>query len=69
MSSINRYFDVIEFLSNLEDSDINNDINDLIRTNIVSDRMEILDDILLRVRKIVNDDDYNMIVLELKKIF
>ena len=69
MSSINRDFDVIEFLSNLEDSHINNDINDLIRASIISDRLEIIDDILLRVKDIVNEEEYNIIVIELKRIF
>jgi len=72
MSFINEdsnKFDVIEFLSDLGDPIVNNDINELVISHTLEEKKELIEDVLLHVGDIIGDKEYSLVDSELRKLF
>jgi hypothetical protein len=72
MSFINedsKKFDVIEFLSDLGDPIVNNDINELVISHTLEEKKELIEDVLLHVGDIIGDKEYSLVDSELRKLF
>jgi len=61
--------DVVNYLSSLNDNEINSDLNDLIKSHNIEDKKELIEDILLHISDKLKDDEFHAVEDELKKTF
>lgn len=62
-------YDVVRYLTDLNDKIINGDLNDLIKSHDNEDKKELIEDVLLHISDKLNDNEFHTIEDELKKLF